>query len=157
MEPLLITLWKQAAPPSTRKRVELGGGGFIIGPWWAESSWKNRSSKVSKLLRFCDPYDRSEIPATEGDVLAYIGFISLAGRFSWKSIPQYLSDFYRYHVLQHLTSPTKIQLVGELVKSYDRKDEAKKCGSQFSIGISASVAHRIVLLGLTSNDHIDFG
>ena len=83
---------------ATRLLVEFG---------WGKYTWSTRASQVAKWMRFCDEDMRSALPAAEGDVLAYIGFLSLEGHVSSESLPQYVSAFSRYHELHHLPSPTK--------------------------------------------------
>lgn len=58
-------------------------GGFVEAArllWcygWSDSTWINRSSQVRKWLTFADEDDRYPLPATEGDVLVELGFLSL--------------------------------------------------------------------------------
>ena len=42
------------------------------------STWRNRTSQLRKWLAFCDEDDRCQLPATEEDVLAYLGYLSLS-------------------------------------------------------------------------------
>jgi hypothetical protein len=44
---------------------------------WSDNTWATRSSQWRKRVGFCD--DRRIFPASEGDVLAYIGFMKLKG------------------------------------------------------------------------------
>jgi hypothetical protein len=69
-------------------------------------------------------------PASEGDVLAYIGFLKLEGSVSSASLPQYLSTVSRYHELAGVASPKKTALVRSLVRAYDR-----------ALGIDALACH----------------
>jgi hypothetical protein len=75
---------------------------------WSENSWATRSSQWRKWVGFCEQDDRSIFPASEGDVLAYIGFLKLEGSVSAASLPQYLSAVSRYHELAGVASPTKL-------------------------------------------------
>lgn len=85
---------------------------------WVETIWSSRELQLSKWLHFCDEDLRSALPASTGDVLAYVGYLSIEGRISPASLPQYISAISRYHELHHFPSPTKAPLVRALVTAY---------------------------------------
>lgn len=60
---------------------------------------------------FCNEEGRSVLPAGEGDVLAFIGYLSLEGRVGPTLAGQYLSAISRYHENAGYESPTKTALV----------------------------------------------
>lgn len=122
---------------------------------WAETTWSTRGSQVAKWLRFCDEDMRPALPATEGDVLAYIGFLSLEGHVSAESLPQYLSAVSRYHELHHLPSPTRTPLVSALQKAYIRAHDERTNSSSVRVGCPASVMRRIVTAGFNATDTYD--
>lgn len=122
---------------------------------WAQSTWSTRASQVAKWLRFCDEDMRPSLPATEGDVLSYIGFLSIEGKVSPESLPQYLSAVSRYHELHHLPSPTKSPLVSALQKAYRRAFDDASPSSAIRVGCPASVMRRIVTLGFHTSDAYD--
>lgn len=64
---------------------------------WAERTWTNRLAQVRKWLSFCEEDGRQALPAEEGDVLAYIGYLALEGWVGPRSVPQYVSAVSRYH------------------------------------------------------------
>jgi hypothetical protein len=70
-----------------------------------------RNSQGRKWAGFCEQDDRSAFPASEGGVLAYIGFLRLEGRVSAASLPQNLLAVSQYHELAGVASPTKTELV----------------------------------------------
>lgn len=138
----------------TGRNTETGGGEaaaqMLAGYGWADKTWSTRSSQVQKWLRFCDEDDRDPLPAEEGDVLAYIGFLSLEGRVGGTSLPQYVSAVSRYHVLHNLPSPTTTPLVRALMTAYARQDDATRKEKADRVGISAALARRILAFGLAS-------
>lgn len=42
---------------------------------WAESTWKRQFSQILRWCCFCEEQQRDALPAEEGDVLAYVGFL----------------------------------------------------------------------------------
>lgn len=118
---------------------------------------KTGAHKFPSGSGFLDEDDRSALPAEDGGILAYIGILSLEGRVSSQSLPQYISAVSRYHVLHHMTSPTTTQLVRALVKAYDRTDEKSNERVQSRIGIlcqvvSASLVRRMVVFGFETTE-----
>lgn len=57
----------------------------------ADTTFINRTSQVLRWIQFFDEDMRQPLPATEGDVLAFIGYLSLEGRVSGTFLPQYVS------------------------------------------------------------------
>lgn len=110
---------------------------------------------MAKWLRFCDEDMRTPLPAHEGDVLAYIGFLSLEGRISDDSLPQYISAVSRYHELHFLPSPTKTPMVRSLVKAYARRLDADSTPRATRIGCPASVMADIVAAGMATGNQFD--
>ena len=47
---------------------------------WTDRTWGNRISQIKKWFTFCEEDERPKLDATEGDVLAYIGYLHLEGR-----------------------------------------------------------------------------
>lgn len=82
---------------------------------WSESTWTTRASQFARWLRFCDGDLRSPRPSDEGDVLSYIGFLSLEGRLCADSLPQYISAVSRYHELHGFPSPTHTNVDSSLM------------------------------------------
>ena len=117
---------------------------------WSENSWATRSSQWRKWVGFCEQDDRSIFPASEGDVLAYIGFLKLEGSVSAASLPQYLSAVSRYHELAGVASPTKTVLVRSLVKAYDRAFDLNALSRPTRVGLGAAVMRRVLALGLST-------
>lgn len=124
---------------------------FLSAYGWAETTWQHRGSQITKWLRFCDEYDRRPLAATEGDVLAFIGFLYLEGRVSGVSLPLYVRDVACYQVLHNLPSPTSKPLIRALYKAYARNEEEKHVGGQSRIGLPASVMRRVMDLGLVAD------
>jgi hypothetical protein len=50
--------------------------------FWSYNTWATRSSQWRKWVEFYEQDERSVFPASEGDILAYIGFLKLKGRVS---------------------------------------------------------------------------
>lgn len=77
-------------------------GATFLGEFgWSENTWHTRASQLAKWLAFCDEDMRPPLSAQEGDVLAYIVYLSLEGSISPDSLPQYVSAVSRYHELHH--------------------------------------------------------
>jgi integrase len=115
---------------------------------WSGNTWATRSSQWRKWEGFCEQDERSIFPASEGDVLAYIGFLRLEGSVSAASLPQYLSAVSRYHELAGVASPTKTTLVRSLVQAYSRAFDLGAVARPTRVGLSAAVMRRILVLGL---------
>lgn len=111
---------------------------------WSESKWKNLSSQLVKLLRFCDEDDRCPLPANEGDVLAFVGYLSLKNLINGHSLPQYIG----YHVLHSLPSPTLTPLVRALPTAYVYRDSESTAGRDHRIGMSAVIVKQVLEYGL---------
>lgn len=124
---------------------------------WAASTWRNRSSQIKKWLIFCDEDDRCPLPATEGDVLAYIGFLSLEGRLASVSVPHYITAISRYHELHHLSTPTKTPMIRSALAAYARKHDATRSFAPIRIGCPASLVRRIVACGISESSVEDVG
>lgn len=78
-------------------------------------------TQLRKWLLFCDGEGRSPLPASEGDVLAYIGYLSLDGRVGPRSAHQYVTTVSRCHEDAGYMPPTKIRLVSTLLSAYEKK------------------------------------
>ena len=124
---------------------------------WADTTWRNRSSQLRKWLRFCDEDDRCPLPATDGDVLAYIGFLSLEGRISSVSLPHYLTAVSKYHELHHLPTPTKTPMIRTAIAAYARRHNADRALADVRIGCPASLMRRVFTMGMACSSVIDIG
>lgn len=90
---------------------------------WAESTWTKRTSQIAKWIRFCDEDMRPTLPAKEGDLMDYIGFLALEGQVEPQSLPQYISAVSQYHELHQLPSTTRKPLIFAFQKDYRRTRE----------------------------------
>jgi integrase len=115
---------------------------------WSDNTRSTRSSQWRKWVGFCEQDDRLIFPASEGDVLAYIGFLKLEGSVSAASLPRYLSAVSRYHELAGVASPTKTALVRSLVPAYDRALDIVALARPTRVGLPAPVLRRVLSLGL---------
>jgi integrase len=115
---------------------------------WSGNTWATRSSQWRKWVGFCEQDDRNAFPATEGDVLAFVGFLKLEGKISSASLPQYLSAVSRYHELAGVPSPTKSTLVQSLVRAYDRAFDERVLTRPTRVGLSAPMMRRVLAFGL---------
>lgn len=115
---------------------------------WSERTWKNRSSQLRKWIAFCDDEGRKALPAEEGDVLAFIGYLSLEGRVGPASAPQYVSAVSRYHEDFGYPSPAKTRLVARTLRAYkalrDRTSEEKLARA----GLAAPEMFKVVQAGI---------
>lgn len=123
---------------------------LVAGSGWSEGTWKNRLSQVRRWLAFCDEDDRTARPASEGDVLAYIGYLSLDGRVGPVSARHYVSAVSRYHEDGGFESPTKTRLVKAVLDAYAKKVDAEGEVRDTRVGCPAGVMRRIVEHGLSS-------
>lgn len=124
---------------------------------WSDSTWRNRTSQVLKWLVFCDEDERCPLPATEGDVLAYFGFLSLENRISSISLPRYLTSVSRYHILHHLPSPTNTQMVRAMVVAYSRRRDARRAATLTLVGCSVYFMRKVVELSIGCTPVADVG
>jgi integrase len=118
---------------------------------WSDNTWATRSSQWRKWVGFCGQDDRNVFPASEGDVLAYVGFLKMEGSVSAASLPQYLSAVSRCHELAGVASPTKTILVRSLVRAYDRSFDLTALVRPTRVGLSGQIMRRVVVqLGLAT-------
>lgn len=68
---------------------------LLAGHGWSDGTWTNRLSQIRRWLAFCDEDERTA--RTEGDILAYIGYLSLDGKGGPVSARQYFTAVSRYH------------------------------------------------------------
>lgn len=123
---------------------------------WAESTWTSRTSQLPRWLRFCDEDIMNPLPATEGDVMAYIGYLSIDGSVSPESLPQYLSAVSRYQELHFLPSPIKSPMVKALVRAYKLQyDLNNTTPRSMRIGLPARVFRSVVDHGLQTENFFD--
>lgn len=118
---------------------------------WTAGTWKNRTSQLRKWLAFCDEEGRQSLPAEEGDVVAYVGYLSLEGRVSSRSARQYITTISRYHEDAGFPSPTKSFLVSRLLSAFDRKTDREMELQSTRAGLPASAVRRVLELGLTTS------
>ena len=122
---------------------------------WADTTVQTRWSQLKRWAQFCDEDMRPLLPATEGDILAFIGYLSLEGRISDTSLPQYISAVSRFHVLHGMPSPTSTPLIKSLMKPYARKYQAHAENKLQRIGCSAEVMRAILSAGMAASDPDD--
>ena len=124
---------------------------------WRETTWSNRLSQVRKWFAFCEEERRNLLPAEEGDVLAYIGFLPLKGRVSASSAPQYVSAVSGYQINHGFASPTLTPDVRDLQKAYANK--ARRSGPDHLIrtGCGTPLMMQVLQKGLTATEVEDFG
>ena len=113
----------------------------------AESTWKNRICQLRKWLLFCDEEGRLPLPATEGDILAYIGYLAAEGRVGPSSAKQYLPVISRLHRDAGILSPTREPFVSSLLKAYENCADALGDYHITRIGFNASTMREIVRKG----------
>lgn len=118
---------------------------------WTESTRKNLVSQLRKWLMFCEDEGRSALPASEGDVLAFIGYLSLEGRVGPRSARQYVTSVSRYHEDAGYMSPTKTRLVTALLKAYEKKVDNTAGVSNHRAGLEAGLLRRVVSLGFQTS------
>lgn len=124
---------------------------------WAASTWRNRSSQLKRWLAFCDEDGRDPIPATEGDVMAYVGFLSLEGRIASVSLPHYLSAISRFHESQFLPSPTKTPMIRGLVAACARRHDSSRAVPLIRVGCGAGLVRQVVDRGMECATVSDVG
>lgn len=95
------------------------------------------------------------LPAQEGYVLAYIGYLSLEGRISDSSLPQYISAVSRYHKLHRFPSPTLTPLVRSLTHAYARQYQPISRELRVRTGLCATAMRLIVEAGCQTADASD--
>lgn len=139
-----------------------GGGGeaarLLSDLGWSEVTWTTQVSHLSRWLLFCDEYIRNGLPSYEGDVRAFIGYISLEGHISPESLLQYVSAVSRYHKLHYFDSQTRTKMVRSLMKAYSRSFESTDTALELRIVLPANLMHLVVVAGIdsTNKDEVDF-
>ena len=93
--------------------------------------------------------------ATEGDILAYIGYLSMEGRISDTSLPQYISAVRRFHILHGVPSPTNSPLVKYMMNAYARRYQAHAETRLQRIGFSATDMRSLLQFGMKKADSRD--
>lgn len=124
---------------------------------WAESTWRNRASQLRRWLAFCDDDERVALPAEEGDVLAYIGFLSMEGRVAPRSARQYVSAVSQYHLDHGYASPTSTRTVARLLDAYANQAGRVAAGELTRTGCDAGVMRRVLRYGLQCMCVADIG
>jgi integrase len=112
----------------------------------------SRASQWSRWELFCEEDGRAPFPATEGDVLAYIGYLKMEQRIAASSLPQYLSSISRYHELAGLPSPTRTPMVRALVAAYERSADVPDSAQLVRVGLPAAAVRGVLRVGLASCD-----
>lgn len=64
---------------------------------WKDTTCTNRTSHLRKWLSLCEEEGRRSLPAEEGDVLAYMRYLSLEGQVGPRYAQQYVTMVCRYH------------------------------------------------------------
>lgn len=121
--------------------------GFV----WTDQTWSNRASQIKKWFAFCEEDGRPKFGASEGDVLAYIGYLHLEGRVGPTSVAQYVTAVSRYHDHHNYPSPTHTPLVSALVKAYASKADLQGLTKTARVGLPAGLVLRIVSYGLQTD------
>lgn len=98
---------------------------------------------------------RFPLPASVGDVVAYIGYLSLEGTLSPRSLPQYVSAVSIYHQLYGLDSPTNHVLIPSLIRAYTRRFDENATPVLIRFGCSAELVHLFLRTGLNSTKEVD--
>lgn len=119
---------------------------------YSENTWTNRVSQIRKWLAFCDEEGRVSLPATEGDVLAYTGYLSLHGRVSARSAPQYVSAVSQYHIQHKYASPTLTDTVRSLLTAYGKRDDRSGPVDLIRTGCDATLMKQVLDYGLNCDD-----
>lgn len=119
---------------------------------WADTTWRNRVSQLRRWLYFCEEEDRVALPADEGDVLAYVGFLSVTGTVGPTSARQYVSAVSMYHLHHNYQSPTLTPRVRSLLDAYVRRDGRQGAEQKIRTGCDAELMWRVMEFGLTTMD-----
>lgn len=90
-------LWKVGILTAVLSRTGEGPTGisqaavdFLVSHGWEAETSVTRSTQLKKWLVFCDAEGRTPLPASEGDVLDYLGYMILEGRVVPTSVRQYV-------------------------------------------------------------------
>lgn len=110
---------------------------------WSEVKLTNRLNQVRRWLVFCEEDGTTAIPATEGDVLAYIGHLSLEGKVGLVSARHYVTAVSKYHEDGGFKYPTETRLVKSVLDAYAKKVDARGEVDDTRIGCSAGLMRSI--------------
>lgn len=64
---------------------------FVAGFGWSEGTWTKLLNQIRRWLAFRAEEDWAVIPAFEGDVIAYIGYLSLDGKVGPVSVRHFVT------------------------------------------------------------------
>lgn len=78
-------------------RVVEASANLVGGFGGSESTWTNCLSQIGTVFASFDEDDREARPASESDVIAYIGYLSLNGKMGPVSALEYVTEVSRYH------------------------------------------------------------
>lgn len=114
-------------------------------------------TKIRKRLLLCDEEGRAPFTTYGGDVLSYIGFLSLEDLvWSW-STREYVKTVSRYHEDCGFASPTKTWLVTSHFKDYENNVDRNYGVGNNRVELDAIVMRRVVELGMrTGKNHVLF-
>lgn len=87
----------------------------------SDRTWKNRLSQVRRCLAFFDEDGRTERPASDGEVIAYIWYLYLELKVCLMSARHYVTAVSRYHEDGGFESPTKTRFVRAVIDAYAKK------------------------------------
>ena len=96
----------------------------------ADSTVKARESKWRSWLAFCREESRCPLPASESDVLAYIGYLNLKRTLKAQPLSGYLSEINVRHLENGLQPPARSELVKmakDAFRAMDPRERPARC------------------------------
>lgn len=108
--------------------------------------------RLRRWLAFCDAEGRQSLLAEKGDVLAYIGYLSLEVREDPRPARQYVTTVSSYHEDAGFQMSTKTAFVSRLIKAYAAHGETARERKTAQAGMDAVLARKVLQLVLITSD-----
>lgn len=161
----MIEQWRAGLRDNVLRRTGRGtatGGGeaaaaLLAEHKWTAGTWTNRVSQIKRWWAFCDEDGRVALPAEEGDVLAYIGFLTLEGKVASRSAKQYVSAVSQYHIDHGFPSPTLGPMVTALLDAYGKREDRVAAPERTRTGCDAALMRTVLAHGLLATAPEDVG
>jgi len=114
----------------------------------APATDSTKTSQWLKFVRYCESDGHQPLPAAEGTVLSYIGYLFEEDRIHGRSIDHYLSAIRTRHNREGLQSPFVNNHHVDLVRAFRHQDERRGALQDVRAAIPCDVIARIRHLGL---------
>lgn len=120
---------------------------------WSERTESSRQSQWKAWVEFCTEDDRQPIPVTEGNLVAFIGWLKLSRERGTRqvgvtSIPQYVSAVRRMHELYTGRAVPSYPFLESVIRAYGKWEEGNFPKELVRCGVDAQKMLMIWNLGM---------